>query len=271
VAGRADTPGAASAGFRPRFFVAVAAPGVVAASHDRKAGSFEVALTPEDSYHASRVLRLRPGDRCEIVFESSREAFQAELTEVGSETRVRLIARLEGGGAGPVYRRSVNLVQALARPAAVDFLIEKGTEVGVSHFVLVVAAGSPRQAPAAVDGRLERWRRIAREAAKQSKQLAVPGITWIASAEHAVRERRTAAAQALVLQAASPMTLQEAAMRTANSIDIWVGPEGGWSPKELALFAEAGFELASLGGSVLRTETAGPVAVALARAVLGDW
>jgi 16S rRNA (uracil1498-N3)-methyltransferase len=253
-----------TAGFRPRFFVPAAAP--LAA-----AGAFELVLNVEDSYHASRVLRLRPGDHCEIVFEQSRQVFQAELTAVGSETRARLLQRLEGREAGPVYRMDVRLIQALARPAAVDVVIERGTEVGASQFVLVVAESSPRQVASSVAGRLERWRRIAREAAKQSKQTAVPGVAWAAQVQQAIRERDTPGTHAFVLQPGSSSSLQEAAIGVANSIDIWVGPESGWSADELAQFAHAGLTPVRLGGGILRTETAGPVAVALVRSALGDW
>ncbi len=168
----------------------------------------------------------------------------------------------------------VGLVQAMTRPAAMDYVLEKATEVGASFFVLVPAAGSPKRSDLSRGDRLDRWRRIAREAAKQSKQMAVPTVDIAGSVGEALEDLRVSQTQSLVLEPAAATALQDAVVREASPaarIALWVGPEGGWTAGELDQFAGAGVGTARLGRSILRTETAGSVAVAVARLALGDW
>ena len=81
----------------------------------------------------------------------------------------------------------------------------------------------------------------------------------------------------LLLEPSAPVPLRHLVQSRASteaqpaSVALWVGPESGWSADELERFAAAGIESARLGQSVLRAETAGPVAVAVTRLVLGDW
>jgi len=271
-------------------------------------------LDPEDSRHALRVLRLGVGDACEVVVtpadrgSGSTEgrgapagerggvaegpegtAYLATVTQVTGEVRVELVARLEGRQAGARYATTVGIVQALTRPAATDYLLEKGTEVGASFFFLVPVAGSTLRSGSLQGARLTRWRRIAREAAKQSKQLAVPPVEALGSIEEAL-DRLGPGALSLVLEPGAPGGLYDAVAtawarggpaegaraaqrppgRPARLV-LWVGPESGWTAEELEQLTAAGADTVRLGQSVLRAETAGPVAVAVARLALGDW
>lgn len=186
--------------------------------------------------------------------------------------RVRLGEEKAGEAAGAVYQTEVGLVQALARPSALDFTVEKGTEVGASFFLLVQAAGSPRVGGKGAAERLTRWRRIAREAAKQSKQAAVPKVDIVPTVEAAVRGLDEAGTTSIVLEPGANKTLQEVIAAVGRTqVALWVGPEGGWTQEELNALSESGVLRARLGRGVLRTETAGPVAVAVTRLALGDW
>jgi 16S rRNA (uracil1498-N3)-methyltransferase len=249
-------------GFSPRFFV----------DADPVAGA-EFALAPEDSYHASRVLRLRQGDECEVVTSSGR-VYAAVVTSAVDPVRVQLDSEMEQNAAGASYRLEVGIVQALARPSAVDLVIEKGTEVGASFFLLVQADGSPRAQgkDLAKDeaGRLTRWRRIAREAAKQSKQTAVPWVGSAATVAAGLERLAEEGIASVVLEPGAAATLPEA-VPVGPRVALWVGPEGGWTLREMEAFESAGSRVARLGKGVLRTETAGPVAVAVTRLALGDW
>ncbi len=251
-------------GFRPRFFVAE-----VQASD---ACGSELCLCAEDSYHALRVLRLNEGDECEVVVGAA--VYAATVTGTANPVRVRLTARLEGEDSGAAYQVQVGVVQALARPAAMDYVLEKGTEVGSSFFLLVRTAGSPRRAEPLSVERMARWRRIAREAAKQSKQLAVPPVEVVDSLDSALCRLSETETLSLVLEPTTSTGLQDILARRAARparVALWVGPEGGWTVEESDWFIARGMEPARLGRSILRTETVGPVAVAIARLALGDW
>jgi 16S rRNA U1498 N3-methylase RsmE len=124
-------------GFRPRFFAAqVEDCSFCEDSADPEAdlSGSELDLDAEDSRHALRVLRLGVGDECEIV--TGAAVYAATVIAAAGPVRVRLIARLEGAAAGASYQIQVGVVQALARPAVMDYVLEKGTEVGASFFIL---------------------------------------------------------------------------------------------------------------------------------------
>jgi 16S rRNA (uracil1498-N3)-methyltransferase len=253
-------------GFSPRFFL-----------DSEPVGGSELELDAEDSHHASRVLRLRQGDGCEVVTASGR-VYSAVVTSTAEPVRVRLEAEVEPTAAGASYRVDVGIVQALARPSATDLVIEKGTEVGGSFFLLVRADGSPgaRGKDPAKDevGRLTRWQRIAREAAKQSKHTSVPWVGVAASVAAGLGRLAIEGIASVVLEPSAQAVLSDVVLAFPSSqarMALWVGPESGWTAREMEAFAAAGIPVARLGRGVLRTETAGLVAVAVTRLALGDW
>ncbi len=212
-------------------------------------------------------------------------AFLATVTAATEEVQVRLVTPLEGRSAGASYTTSVGIVQAMTRPTAMDYLLEKGTEAGASFFMLVPVAGSSLPSGASKGARLTRWRRIAREAAKQSKQLAVPAVEIVGSIDQAL-ERLGPQGLSLVLEPGASDALYDAVVEAWTKacptggarpaagparLALWVGPESGWTGEELARLAASGTKTVRMGQGVLRAETAGPVAVAVARLALGDW
>lgn len=278
------------AGFRPRFFIddptshrlaafgpeggdPAVVPDLVVAP-DLTGTLFS--LSPEDSHHALRVLRLGPGDECEVVVAGA--VYGATVVSATMPVATRLDSRLEGPEAGAAYRTAVGLVQSVERLALVDDIVQKGTEVGASFFLLLPRAD--REIWRRWEGKQTRWQRIAREAAKQSKQVLVPPVTLCPSVEAAFARLEAEGAHSLLLDPHASRMIADA-METwpprsgsglwSGVVALWVGPEGGWSQQERHRFVERGVDSARLGRSVLRTETAGPVAVAVARFVLGDW
>jgi 16S rRNA (uracil1498-N3)-methyltransferase len=262
-------------GFRPRFFIAEEA--TLSSQTGSLTPGAELTLGPADSYHALRVLRLKAGDACEVVVGAA--VYAASVSGAKTPVSVTVESRLQGQAAGAVYRSQVGLAQALTRPALLDEVLEKGTEVGSSFFVLVPAAESTRLPESARAGRLERWRRIVLEAAKQSKHLAVPTVELAASVSAALEDLVARGARSFLLQPSAQVSLRENLehMRAAPTpseagpIALWIGPESGWSEAELSQFAASGVESVKLGQGVLRAETAGPVAVAVTRLTIGDW
>jgi 16S rRNA (uracil1498-N3)-methyltransferase len=279
-------------GFRPRFFVPAGAQAAdTGGARDSALVLRDAAVTldAEDSYHALRVLRLRPGDECEVVVGAAVYAATVSSAPAGggaTSVQVRLGERLEGPQAGAGYRQAVALVQALSRPSALDWSVEKSTEAGASLILLVQTAGSP--GPAGKDSKVrhERWARIAREAAKQSKQPAVPPVEIEPSFAAALERLRALGLLSIVLDPLAEQTLYDLVVSRTSAdessagagtqggqagVALWVGPESGWTEGEREDLLQAGVAVARLGRGVLRTETAGPVAVAVARLALGDW
>ncbi len=252
-------------------------------------GGTVVTLDAEDSHHALRVLRLRPGDECEVVvgppFTRPR-CCRPRQAEGASRCRCAWGSGWKGRKPARSYRQTVVLVQALPRPAALDWSIEKSTEAGASLILVVQTAGSPR--PAGKDPRRGRaLGRIAREAAKQSKQPAVPpwrssvvcrGSRAASRAGPLFRRARPAGGADAVRPVFAPArrgpvrSSRRGRYRLPDRSRAVGGPrkrlDRGRAKELLQGGRGAG---AGLGRGVLRTETAGPVAVAVARLALGDW
>ena len=261
---------------RPRFFVDVtvlpiAVPGL--SGEAMAPAGVELRLSAGDAHHARRVLRAQAGDECELVLEPLSVLVRAVFVEVGDDVVVRIE---EVCAALTESRVQVALVQALPDPRKVDEIVEKGTEVGTDLFLIVPASASP---PVPIDRLIERatrWRRIAREAAKQSRRLSIP-VVEIAPSLSGARAHLDAGGWAgLVLDPQSGHPFRKSVEDVARTsqparVALWVGPESGWSEVELTWFGREQLPVVSLGREVLRTETAGPVGAAVCRFALGDW
>jgi 16S rRNA (uracil1498-N3)-methyltransferase len=210
-------------------------------------------LPEGEAHHVLKVLRGREGDLVEVVDGAGR-LFVAELR---GGRRADVLDELALANAEDV---EVSLYQAVVKGGRMDLVVEKATEIGVSTIVPVLAERgvvNPRE------GKVGRWRRVAEAAARQSLRLRVPEVREPVSFERAVREVGEAG---MLLHNAPGLEAVEAVV--GSPVGLVVGPEGGWGEGELRLAGEAGLAFAGLGPYRLRSETAGVVAVARARAAL---
>lgn len=200
-----------------------------------------------------KALRGRSGDALEVV-DADRRLFLAELHEGGE---VSILETLEAPDHEDL---DLSLYQAVPKGGRMDLVVEKATEVGATRIVpLVTERGIVRPR----DGKVERWRRVAEAAARQSLRLRVPEVAEPVSFAEAVRE---VGGEGVLLHNALDLEPLEAVVR--DPVNLFVGPEGGWSEDELRMAEEAGLVSVQLGPYRLRSETAGMVAVARARAAL---
>ena len=221
-----------------------------------------------ETRHLSRVLRLRPGDVVLALDGQGRE-LTVRLTEVGPRAAAGDVLALEAPPReSPLL---LTLVQGLPKADKLDGIVRMATELGVARVVPVITERTLRRdTPVTEPARLARWQRVAREAAKQCGRAVVPDVEvprplgqWLAEPDHdellvCLWEEERAG-----LQARLPPGPAERAT-------LVVGPEGGLAASEVASLRAAGALVASLGPRVLRTETAGPVGLALLQARFGD-
>lgn len=154
----------------------------------------------------------------------------------------------------------VYLYQAVPKGGRMDLVVEKATEVGATGIVpLLTQRGvvSPRE------GKVERWRRVAEAAARQSLGMSVPDVSEPVTFEAAVRD---AGESGVLLHNAPELGDVEDVVKAG--VRLFVGPEGGWAEAELGAAERAGLVTAQLGPRRLRSETAGIVGVSRARAAL---
>jgi 16S rRNA (uracil1498-N3)-methyltransferase len=211
-------------------------------------------LPEEEAHHVLKVLRGRAGDAIEVV-DADRRLFLAELRG-GREAAI--LEALEA----PDVEGEVSLYQAVPKGGRMDLVVEKATEVGVTRIVPLV---TQRGIVEPGSGKVERWRRVAEAAARQSLRMGVPEVLEPVSFAEAARQ---AEGYGILLHNAPGLESLEDLVNP--SVGLFVGPEGGWSEEEMRLAKEAGLAFAQLGPYRLRSETAGVVAVARARAALGN-
>jgi len=151
------------------------------------------------------------------------------------------------------------VVQALAKGERAELAVEMLTEVGADAIIPWRAEHSIGKWDSVEKG-LEKWRRTSRESAKQSRRAWIPEISNLKSTAE-VCELMSQAQSVFVLHESADQALAACAIREQGTIMIVVGPEGGISPDELAAFSAAGARVVNMGASVMRTSTAGAIAV----------
>ncbi len=164
----------------------------------------------------------------------------------------------------------ITLVLAIYKFDRMEWAIEKCTELGVSRIIPLISRRTDSHLATASVKRVDRWQRIARQAAEQSRRAAPPLIAApmkLSEALNLPQPLRIVLAeseeQALLRDVLNP----EAA---GNEITLAIGPEGGWTEDELQSFQQAGWISASLGNTILRAETAAIAAVAVAASMLSS-
>ncbi len=233
----------------------------------------QITITGGDAGHISRVLRLGPGDKLSISDGVSR-VYDAEITAVEQGAVVCMVSHSrEFGDKG----YELTLFQGLPKGRKMELIVEKLTEVGVDRIVPIAMARSVAEYTGERgDKKLTRWRATALEAAKQSRRVTVPVVEAIASWP-AVMDglKRVAAEGGVVLipwEGAGDVTVRQALASKVKgrgderwlAVVIMIGPEGGFADTEIVDLHEAGGTIVTLGQNILRTETAGIVAAALA-------
>ena len=251
-----------------RFFVSPEELAVAAAS---PVPGGIVPITGPEHHHLQRVLRLRKGDEVGL-FDGAGHGFLGVIESIHKEeSLVRLTSR-DQRTVEPACR--LMLAQGIPHHDKMDLIIQKATEIGVWSILPIV--GERTTVSAGSEGswkRIDRWRRVARDAARQSGRLRVPEIHEpVAWSRY---DERAAAGGDRCLYILSPggdrsaPRAQTPAPRDSLAV-IAVGPEGGWTDEEIAMARGRGFSEVWLGPRVLRTETAGIVAVALLLFLAGD-
>jgi 16S rRNA (uracil1498-N3)-methyltransferase len=232
------------------------------------------ALRGESAGHLSRVLRAEPGQLYELS--DGHELWLARIERVArDEIDFALVERLEARGP----RLAVALLLSIVKMDRFEWAIEKATELGVSEIIPLAAERSERALVRASPRRAERWQRILRESAQQSRRLRVPDLRPMSSPESVFRAAEGKRLRILLserpgappMRSVLPVAAESAAPPHSLPVPIAlaIGPEGGWTDAEFAAASSSGFVEASLGENILRTETAVTAALAALVFALG--
>ncbi len=228
-----------------------------------------VEITGDDVAHISKVLRLRCGDKISVCDQNGFD-YVCTVSEVGKE---RVFARVdEKLPSISESRVSVTLYQGLPKGDKMELIIQKCTELGVKKFVPVVMQRSVSR-PKDASKKTARYRKIALEAAKQSKRSAVPDVCDATDFESVLDGIKDGdALNILPYENEKSTTLKEVLRKNcdAKNINLIIGPEGGFSDEEIADALAQNIQTVTLGPRILRCETAPIAAVAAIMYELGD-
>jgi 16S rRNA (uracil1498-N3)-methyltransferase len=217
-------------------------------------------LLGANAAHLARVLRARAGQEFDLVC-GERLRLGTILSVSSERVEFSLGDVLEG-----VQEREIVLVAAIYKFDRMEWAIEKCTELGVTRIVPVIARRTDARLAAGAGKRVERWRRIAHEAAQQSRRLAAPQIGEPVKLQGALALE--APARLLLNENETSKKIRDELAGAAGAVAFAVGPEGGWTGEEVAEFEAAGWRSVTLGATILRAETAAIAALAAAAAIL---
>ena len=222
-----------------------------------------VALTGEEARHAAAVRRLRVG---EVILISDGNG-TAVRGPVATADKTGLAITVEEVLHTPASGVKYVAVQALPKGDRAEIAVEMLTELGIDEIVPWQAERSAvHWAPDRTERGLTRWRTIAREAATQCRRFRVPTVSMpMTTAELALRIAQTDLT--VVLHAAATDPLGSFELPASGEVMFIIGPEGGLTEEEVSTFTAAGGRAALISDAVLRTSTAGVVALAQLQAL----
>ena len=217
------------------------------------------------AHHLGRVLRAQTGQLYELS--DGERVWLGRIESVGRD-RVQFALVEELAAVQPGV--DVMLLLAVVKFDAFEWAIEKATELGVSTIVPLAAQRSEKALLAAAAKRAERWKKILLEASQQSRRVRVPVLGELVRSESAFASCKDGLRVMLSERAtASPLRKVLESRRDTKAI-LAIGPEGGWTDEEFAAAQGCGYQEASLGPLILRTETAVVTALASLHYALDD-
>ena len=214
-----------------------------------------ITIEGADANHIAHSLRMKKGDIITLTA-SNRTEYETEISDfTDSSVLLRVLSRFRNDTEPKVFSR---LFQALAKGDKMDTVIQKAVELGVGEIYPVQSARCVVQLdPKRSDKKLERWQRIAEEAAKQCGRGIIPKVHSVISFKEAVAEMKKSDLYFLCYETCrenNPKNLFKGC--SFSSVSFFIGPEGGIAPDELLLSHTEGIPDGTLGKLILRTETA---------------
>lgn len=214
----------------------------------------QVLLGDDDIFHLTRVMRARVGDEIEVV--SNEKVFLCKVSQLKPHIEIDVVKQIKENHE---LKNHVILIAALIKGEKMDFVLQKATELGVGEIVLLQTERTiVKIKPAEKDLKLERYRRILKEAAEQCKRTKIPMLYRVID----IKQLGDVDAQVKMIAYEEESGATESfnsiirSIKDKQKVAIVVGPEGGFSEHEVDMAVAAGYKRVSLGKRILRAETA---------------
>lgn len=225
----------------------------------------DIALPDFAANHAVRVLRLRDGDAV-TLFNGDGQDYAGKLALGKRETRVRVTQVQAVDNESPL---AITLVQAIARGEKMDLILQKATELGVAKIVPVITERTEvKLDDDRADKRIVHWQRVLESACEQCGRAQIPVVESPLTLERSARLFADSDELKLVLHPDNGQAIST--LPAMTQVAIAIGPEGGFSDRDLGVLDQAGFRRITLGPRILRTETAGLATITALQTRFGD-
>ena len=207
-------------------------------------------LNSDDLYHIKTVMRMKTGDKVEVVYDDS--VYLCEIELIKDNVIINLLEKLE---TETNLEPKIRLILPFLKEQKMDLILQKGTELGIDEFIFIETERTiVKVEDKKEQSKLDRWSRICKEASEQSMRLDIPNVKI---------ERNKEALESLdglkllCSTQEKDKTIKNLLKNTRNydKINIMIGPEGGFSLKEEIYFEKKGFTKVSLGSQIMRVET----------------
>ncbi len=229
--------------------------------------SSSVHLIGDEHRHLSKVARIKPEEKV-WLFDDQGTSYLAKVEEIRKDATLLSILEKQDKNKPKI---NITLAQALLKSKKMDTIIQKSTELAVSSIIPVITARTIVKIEDKIQKKIERWEKIALEAVKQSQGSFLPSILSPTPVERLIKERKEE--KKLILSENRGKYLRDILIENSDSklkipkppssVLVLVGPEGGWTDEEEKYILDHGYEAISLGGQILRAETAALCSLAL--------
>lgn len=217
----------------------------------------EYLLSNDDSYHIKKVMRMNIGDKIEIV--DNKKLFICEIKSF-DPVIASIVKSIDENNEND---KKIILVQSLVNETKMDLVLQKGTELGVNYFYAYKAVNSVIKENDKSNKKIIRWKKIVKEAAEQSKRNIIPEVRDIVDINGLCKIEGDVKILLTVNETSKNIKNILKEFKKYDTLIIVVGPEGGFTSKEEETLIKNGFISTSLGKRVLRSETAGLVAISM--------
>ncbi|MGZ4841119.1 MAG: RsmE family RNA methyltransferase [Candidatus Angelobacter sp.] len=213
-------------------------------------------LLGSNANHLFRVLRVKVGQEFDVAANGVLRSAKV-ISATHEQVEFELGAEVESS-----VLPQITVYLSIFKFDRLEWALEKLTELGVSRVVPMIAQRTEEHLAKAAAKRVERWRKIAREASQQARRIAPPEIAEPAALKKAISEAQ--GSRIVLSESEERVSLKQALSDCTPPLALAFGPEGGWTEVEVEMFKAAGWKSASLGHTILRAETAAIAALAVA-------
>ncbi len=216
--------------------------------NEKVGNSFFIAA--DDSYHIIKVMRMQLKDKIEIVFQD--KLFLCEIVKLSPNVKCDIVKEFNNE---KLILPKVSIAQSLVKEQKMDYILQKSTELGVYEIIPMYTERSIIKVKDKYDKKIERWKKVVKEASEQSKRFTLPYLNRIIDLKELIKEKYDFKFICSVNDKTKTIKNVLSNVNINDTILFVIGPEGGFSEKEEKLLVDNGFQSITLGENILRTET----------------